>query len=71
MAQSEEGACMFQVNLPDPAIRIDRVLETIDNSMPSGHAVVTIEKLRVPPSQMLGESGEGSNIPGSALLRPA
>ena len=59
MAQSQEGACMFLVDLPDPAIRIDRVLDTIDNSMPGGHAVVTIDNLRVPPSQMLGESGEG------------
>ena len=59
MAQSAEGACMFLVDLPDPAIRIDRVLDTIDNSMPGGHAVVTIDNLRVPPSQMLGESGEG------------
>ncbi len=59
MAQSDEGACMFLVDLPDPAIRIDRVLDTIDNSMPGGHAVVTIDNLRVPPSQMLGESGEG------------
>lgn len=59
MAQSEEGACMFLVDLPDPAIRIDRVLDTIDSSMPGGHAVVTIDNLRVASSQMLGESGEG------------
>ncbi len=59
MAQSEDGACMFLVDLPDPAIRIDRVLDTIDSSMPGGHAIVTIDNLRVPPSQMLGESGEG------------
>ena len=50
---------MFLVDLPDPAIRIDRVLDTIDNSMPGGHAMITIDNLRVPPSQMLGESGEG------------
>jgi acyl-CoA dehydrogenase len=59
MAQSEEGACMFLVDLPDPAIRIDRVLDTIDSSMPGGHAVVTIDNLQVAPSQMLGASGEG------------
>jgi acyl-CoA dehydrogenase len=59
MAQSNEGACMFLVDLPDPAIRIDRVLDTIDSSMPGGHAVITIDDLRVPPSQMLGQSGEG------------
>jgi acyl-CoA dehydrogenase len=59
MARSEDGACMFLVDLPDPAIRIERVLETIDNSMPGGHAVVAIEDLRVPADQMLGHSGEG------------
>ncbi|ETR76709.1 acyl-CoA dehydrogenase [Afipia sp. P52-10] len=59
MAQSEEGACMFLVDLPNPAIRIERVLDTIDSSMPGGHAVITIDNLRVPADQMLGASGEG------------
>ena len=59
MAKSDDGACMFLVDLPDPAIRIERVLDTIDSSMPGGHAVITIDNLRVPADQMLGESGEG------------
>ncbi|MDZ7284020.1 acyl-CoA dehydrogenase family protein [Sphingomonas sanguinis] len=59
MAKSEDGACMFLVDLPDPAITIERVLDTIDTSMPGGHAVVRIENLRVPPDQMLGQSGDG------------
>ena len=59
MAKSDDGACMFLVDLPDPAIRIERVMDTIDSSMPGGHAVVTIDNLRVPASRMLGESGEG------------
>lgn len=59
MAKSDDGACMFLVDLPDPAIRIDRVLDTIDSSMPGGHAVITIDNLRVPADQMLGASGEG------------
>ena len=59
MAKSDEGACLFLVDLPDPAIRIERVLDTIDSSMPGGHAVITIDNLRVPADQMLGESGEG------------
>jgi acyl-CoA dehydrogenase len=59
MAKAVEGACMFLVNLPDPAIRIDRVPNTIDSSMPGGHAVVTIDNLRVPADQMLGQAGEG------------
>lgn len=59
MAKSDDGACMFLVDLPHPAIRIERVLDTIDNSMPGGHAVITIDNLRVPADQMLGASGEG------------
>ena len=50
---------MFLVDLPDPAITIERVLETIDSSMPGGHAVISINELRVPADQMLGEAGEG------------
>jgi acyl-CoA dehydrogenase len=59
MAKSPEGATMFLIELPDPAIRIERVLNTIDSSMPGGHAVVTIENLRIHQSQILGESGAG------------
>jgi acyl-CoA dehydrogenase len=59
MAKSSDGACMFLVNLPDPAITIERVPDTIDSSMPGGHCVVKIENLRIPADQMLGNSGEG------------
>jgi acyl-CoA dehydrogenase len=59
MAKSVDGGCMFLVELPNPAIRIERVLDTIDSSMPGGHAIVTLDDLRVPGDQMLGASGEG------------
>ena len=59
MAKAEEGACMFLVDLPDPAIRTVRVIDTIDSSMPGGHAEVEIAELRLPASQMLGEVGKG------------
>lgn len=59
MAKSKEGATMFLVDLPDPAIKIERVLDTIDSSMPGSHSVVQIDNLRVPADQMLGNSGEG------------
>ncbi len=59
MARSEDGACMFLVDLPDPAIRVERVLDTIDSSMPGGHSVLVIDNLRVSADQMLGQSGEG------------
>jgi len=59
MAKSDEGASMFLIALPDPAIRTVRILDTIDNSMPGGHAEIDIVELRVPPDQMLGANGEG------------
>jgi acyl-CoA dehydrogenase len=59
MAKSAAGATMFLVSLPDPAVRIERVLDTIDGSMAGGHSLVLIDELRVHRSQMLGDSGEG------------
>lgn len=59
MAKAEEGACLFLVDLPNPAVRIERVLDTIDSSMPGGHSIVRIDNLFVPDDQMLGKPGEG------------
>ena len=59
MAKTERGATMFLADLPDPAIRIERVLDTIDSSMPGGHSIVAIDGLRVPADQVLGEVDEG------------
>jgi acyl-CoA dehydrogenase len=53
------GATIFLVDLPDPAILLDRVLDTIDSSMPGGHSVLTIRNLRVPASSILGMPHEG------------
>lgn len=58
-ADSAGGACMFLVDLPDPAIRVEDVPNTIDTSMPGGHATVTIDHLRVPADQLLGAAGDG------------
>lgn len=59
MAKAEEGACMFLVDLPDPAIRIDHVPNTIDSSMPGGRATITIDDLLLPADLMLGDPGRG------------
>jgi acyl-CoA dehydrogenase len=59
MARSDEGATMFLVELPMLGIRIERVLDTIDSSMPGGHANVVLDNVRIPADQMLGQSGEG------------
>ena len=53
------AATMFLVDLPNPAIKTERILDTIDNSMPGGHAVVAIENLRIPSNQILGEVHKG------------
>ncbi|MDR5782340.1 acyl-CoA dehydrogenase family protein [Caballeronia sp. LZ065] len=59
MARTDDGdkprATMFLVSLPDPAIEIVRVLNTIDSSMPGGHARVAIRGLRVASEAVLGE----------------
>jgi acyl-CoA dehydrogenase len=70
MARAEEGACMFLVDLPDPAIRIERIPNTIDSSMLGGHAVVGIRNLRIPAGQMLGAPGEGFKL-AQIRLAPA
>ncbi|MEJ8825984.1 acyl-CoA dehydrogenase [Variovorax humicola] len=63
MARTSTGekttATMFLVDLPDPAIRVERVLDTIDSSMPGGHSVVLVDGLRVPDDQVLGQVDEG------------
>ncbi|CAG9177389.1 acyl-CoA dehydrogenase family protein [Cupriavidus pampae] len=63
MARTGSGeraqATMFLVDLPHPAIRLERVLDTIDSSMPGGHAQILIDDLRVPADQVLGEAHEG------------
>lgn len=59
MAKTPQGATMFLVDLPHPAVRIERLLDTIDSSLAGGHAQVAIENLRVRGEQVLGEVGEG------------
>jgi acyl-CoA dehydrogenase len=52
-------ATMFLVDLPNPAIRIERILDTIDNSMPGGHSMVRIKDLHLKDDQVLGDLNEG------------
>src|SRR3546814_5744618 len=60
MARTDDGsggiaATMFLVDLPDTALRIDRIPHTIDSLLPAGHAIVTIDALCVPVADILGE----------------
>jgi acyl-CoA dehydrogenase len=64
MAKVEGGpqdghATLFLADLPDPAIRIERTLDTIDSSFTGGHAVLEIKDLRLPADAVLGEVGKG------------
>ena len=59
MAKSGAGASMFLIELPHPGVRVERVLDTLDGSLPGGHGVVKLENLRVHHSQVLGAAGEG------------
>lgn len=70
MAKAEEGACLFLVDLPHADIHIERVLDTIDSSMPGGHAQIKIDGLRLPADQMLGNPGDGFRM-AQIRLAPA
>ena len=62
MARTGDGpndATMFLADLPNPAFRISRTLDTMDCSFMGGHAVVEIEDLRLPGDAVLGELGQG------------
>ena len=56
----DEGkATMFLVDLPHPAVRIERIVDTIDSSMPGGHAQVLIDDLLLSDDHVLGAADEG------------
>jgi alkylation response protein AidB-like acyl-CoA dehydrogenase len=57
--EADGGATMFLADMPDPAIRIERTLDTIDSSFVGGHAVISINGLRLPADAVLGEVGHG------------
>lgn len=59
MAKTENSATMFLVELPNPALTIERIYDTIDGSMAGGHALVKIDGLRVSPVDVLGEVDQG------------
>lgn len=64
MAKTDAGdgkvaATMFLIDLPHPAITVERVLETIDSSMPGGHSILKIDNLRVSADAILGEPHQG------------
>jgi alkylation response protein AidB-like acyl-CoA dehydrogenase len=62
MARTGDGpgdATMFLAELPNPAFRIVRTLDTLDSSFMGGHAVIEIDDLELPGDAVLGKVGEG------------
>jgi alkylation response protein AidB-like acyl-CoA dehydrogenase len=53
------GATMFLTPMSAPGIVVERVLDTLDQYMSGGHAVIRLDGLRVPESAVLGRVGEG------------
>jgi acyl-CoA dehydrogenase len=53
------AATLFMVELPNESIRVERILDTIDGSMPGGHAILRIDDLRIPASDILGTAHAG------------
>ena len=62
MARTGDGphdATMFLTDLPNPAFKITRTLDTLDSAFMGGHAVIDIDNLRVSGDDVLGEVGKG------------
>lgn len=60
MAAGEDGrATMFLSDMDRPGIEIVRKMNALDHGFPGGHAVIRLDGLRVPASDILGELGKG------------
>jgi acyl-CoA dehydrogenase len=55
----EASATIFLVPLPHHGVRIERVLDTIDRTMPGGHSICVLEDVEVGPDDILGALDEG------------
>lgn len=53
------GATMFLVSLPNQAVAVSRLIDSMDSSFTQGHAVVDIDNLVVTRNDVLGEIGKG------------
>jgi len=59
MARTGSQATMFLVPLPAAGVTVERVMGSVDHTMPGGHAVLRLDRVRVPRSMVLGELHEG------------
>jgi acyl-CoA dehydrogenase len=55
----ELGPTMFLTPLPNPGVRIARIMGSMDSSFTGGHAQIVFEGLRVHRDDVLGEIGQG------------
>lgn len=59
MARTGNQSTMFLLPLPAPGLTIERVMGSVDHTMPGGHSVVRLDRVRVSRSMVLGELHEG------------
>jgi acyl-CoA dehydrogenase len=59
MARTGNDATMFLADMNTPGMHIERLMDTLEDSMPGGHAVIRLEGVRIPASQVLGAVNEG------------
>ncbi|WP_336951281.1 acyl-CoA dehydrogenase family protein [Sphingobium aromaticivastans] len=59
MARTQQSATMFLMPMDTPGVMIERILDTIDSSMPGGHAAVTLDNVDLPDDAILGAIDEG------------
>jgi acyl-CoA dehydrogenase len=59
MAKTGAGATMFLADMKTTGIKVERILDTIDRTMPGGHAVVSLTNVRVSADAVLGQPDEG------------
>lgn len=59
MAMAPQGATLFLLDMTSRGVIIERVLDTIDEASPGGHAVVTLDGAFVPHDRVLGDLGKG------------
>ena len=60
---------MFLIPFDCPGIKIERVLNTLDESMPGGHAVVLLDRVRIHKKDILGEAHEGFRHDASIVFK--
>ncbi|MEG1038379.1 MAG: acyl-CoA dehydrogenase family protein [Pseudomonas sp.] len=60
MARMEDGsATLFLTDTDQPGFILERMMDSLDSCFAGGHAVLRLENLRVPASNVLGEVGKG------------